>query len=360
MTQAADHIFTPMRQATTPTTTLVASGARASTVLLTGAGKSGSKRLLKIFDLSDQTHCRCEPHELPDTPWAQVPSGRVQIDLNGDEFRNAWSEAVAWSRVRLSSRDRVSGMPKRHVRRWAQRTQMYRIFRHHRLRNAMALLVPSIGGAEWEWPRMLGSMSDVRTATTVLKLGPNPGWACWVSENDPDARVISLVRHPAAFVNAYVKRWYQFQDDAAVTSVNRRLVQAIVRSGHHLPITEADIDRMSGVECELWSWRYLNEVLLEDARHQPTHGFIRDEDIVVDPIQTARMLFQFAGLEWTPWATTYLERMTPHWRDRMCEWRSVLDSAQVDLVERVLDGSPLAELWDSDERVSLFDYVAYA
>jgi len=55
--------------------------------VIVGHGRSGTNWLHKLFDLSEETYCRNEPHELSDSPISRFNYQRV-IVRNDQEILN--------------------------------------------------------------------------------------------------------------------------------------------------------------------------------------------------------------------------------------------------------------------------------
>jgi hypothetical protein len=347
---------TPKR---TPAQPCPPSTCKDSYVVLTGAGKSGSKRVLKLFDLSPQTHCRCEPNEVPGSPLAEMP-GRRSLQADSAEHLDAtWDDAITTTAERISGRDRQPTPPKHHLWRWSRRLQLYRLIKHRKLRRLLGREMASPQGAEWQFPRWLGDRCALARATPVLKISMAPGWIAWLLQHRPNARVVNIVRHPGAYLHSHIGRWLKVADPEDNRRRNRDRLHAVA---HHDPQWTGPtqrIDSMCAIESELWYWRYVYESLHAPGSKRSNYLLLRDEEVVADPGAAAKRLYAFAGLDCAAALTTYVAKMAPHWQDRTAPWRQLLEDDHVALVERVLAGSELETWWEPNQVVSLFDYVAY-
>ena len=183
-----------------------------SYVILTGAGKSGSKRALKLFDLSPQTHCRCEPNELVGSPFAALPESQVLRPGIDSAMDAGWDQAVQAAAQRIGNRDHLPSPPKHHLWPWARRLQLYRLIKHGKLRRPLGAVTPALRGSEWLLPRWLGDRAALARATPVLKVSLAPGWMPWVLRHRPEARIVNVVRHPAGFLHSHGGRWLSTVD----------------------------------------------------------------------------------------------------------------------------------------------------
>ena len=328
-------------------------------IVITGTGKAGSKRILKIFDLSPQTHCRCEPNELPGSDFADLPPRQVLHPDTDQEMAVCWDKAVRNAARCMGGRDHLPSPAKYHYWPLAQRLQLWRMLKHRKLRRALSVVMPSLRGSEWPLPWWLGSRRTLDEAVTVLKTGPAAGWVPWLLQHRKQTKVVNIVRHPAGFLHSYIGRWLSTADIDRTTRHNRARLHTIAQLDADWPGPVDRIDDMSCIEAELWYWRYFYETVHAAGRQAPQYMLVLDEDIVADPVTSARRLYEFAELDWPDAAQTYLERTAHHWQSCTAVWKQLLDAEQVQLVERVLDGSPMQDWWTPDQRVSRFDYVAY-
>jgi hypothetical protein len=307
-------------------------------VVITSAGKSGSKRALKVFDLSPQTHCRCEPNAIDGSRFAALPPREVLRPGNDPAIGPLWDHAVEAAAQCIGSRDHLPSPPKHHHWPLARQLRLCRILKHGKLRRALSIASPSLRGAEWPLPWWLGSRQTLAQASLVLKIGPAAGWVPWLLRHRPATRIVNIIRHPAGFLNSYNGRWLANADRKKhALRLNRARLHSIARFDRHWADRTDQIERMSAVEAKLWYWRYLYETIDAAGRDNRQYLLVRDEDLVADPVGTSKRLYQFAGLDWCDSAQTYLEQIAKHWQRRTAPWHELLDDEQTEVVERVLE-----------------------
>ena len=90
------------------------------------------------------------------------------------------------------------------------------------------------------------------------------------------------------------------------------------------------------------------------------YALVKDEDVVSDPSAVARRLYGTAALPWSPRIDAWISRQESTWKSKMVPWRKLLSKDDCEMVERVMDGSPTEEWWEPCQKVSLFNYVAFA
>ena len=74
------------------------------------------------------------------------------------------------------------------------------------------------------------------------------------------------------------------------------------------------------------------------------------------PLETAKRLFEQCELEWCVYAEHYLARNSEHWASRVAPWHTLLSSQDIEIVERILQGSVFQDWWEIDHAVCLYDY----
>jgi hypothetical protein len=329
----------------------------ASYVLVIGNGKSGTKRVLKTLDLSPRTHCRMEPNELSGSPFAELPSPNVFAPDTHEELEKRWDSVADWTRRRMGERDEVPGPPKVHQYELSRRLQLYRVFKHNRLRRVLANLYPAVGGAEWPPPRWWVDRDELDRALPVFKLGPLACYVTWLLRMRPEAKIVSVIRHPAGFLNSYCKRFLPISNPRNVHRDNLDRLEAIAGSNPEWRERFGAISDLTLEEAELWFWRYANETTLAAGREADAFISVEDTEMAFAPVATAKRVYDHCELPWEEATERYLASRAEHWAERTAPWRAIIPPEHVRIVERVLDESPLRHLWDDDHRVSLEDYV---
>ena len=82
-------------------------------IIISGAGKSGSKRILKILDLCPDTHCRCESNSLPGSRFAALPTRDILWPEIDEHMDAGWDGAMEWAATCVGERDHLPTPPKR-------------------------------------------------------------------------------------------------------------------------------------------------------------------------------------------------------------------------------------------------------
>ena len=184
-------------------------------------------------------------------------------------------------------------------------------------------------------------------ALLVLKQNKTPAWVAWVLRNRPDSVLCHVVRHPGGYLNAWRGRFQCLHGTDMLTRQNQERLRYVADAAPEWEHRFGDIDRMSGAEAELWFWRYSCEVIHRASSGSSRYHLIRDEDVVRDPFGQARSLYEECGLPWNERIEAWIEAMREEWRQRSEPWRRLLRPEDIELVERVLDGSLMQSWWQA-------------
>jgi hypothetical protein len=196
----------------------------------------------------------------------------------------------------------------------------------------------------------------MRAAVTVLKLNLAPQLTTWALLNDPTTRVVHLIRHPGAVLHSWRKRLLSVSDREMVTRDNRDRLRFVAEQEPSWRHRFGSIERMSAEEAELWYWCYLNEAIHEIGVNRPSYTVVFDEDIARDAPAAVSAAMQRCSLTVSPAMMNAMTDVAGEWRDQLCDWRQLLDSDHVALVDRILADSSLRQCWPSNALVSGIAY----
>jgi len=316
--------------------------ARVDYVVVTGHGRSGSNRVLDLFDCHEGTLCRNEPNEVPGGAMSRLPDGFFLGDLDAG-FLPAWRHAVAVTGRSFSERDRIGACPKAWAG-WAARAVVGRgVLARRRVRRAAGWLVPAWRESEWPASRLYGAGAD--RALPVLKVLLCQGWIDAVFAAEPGLRVVHNVRDPAAFLRSWYRRYVPRRGERRVFEDNVATIDRILTHFGAAPGRFEAFSTEALVESELWRWRYVNEPLYGRLEGHERYALVRYREASADPVALARRLFAFAGLGLAPRHEARIAGLENTLFGRQPD-APTLDDAVLDAVaERVLADSPLRELF---------------
>jgi hypothetical protein len=297
-----------------------------------------------------------EPNELAGSRFEELPPPHVFTPETAKELERKWDTVVEWTHARMGERDAVPGPPKRYQHDLSRRLQLHRILQHNRLRRAVAILYPAVGGAEWLPPRWWGSRDLLRESLAVFKLGAVCCYVPWILRSRPEARVVFVIRHPAGFLKSYSKRFLPISDREMVHRDNLERLDAIETASPEWRGRFGTISELSLEEAELWFWCYTNETTLTAGQDADAFLMVDDSDMALAPLENGRRIYQHCGVPWEAEIERYLASRARHWADCTRPWREIISSEQIRMVERVLEGSFLRQLWKVNHRVSLHSY----
>ena len=313
-------------------------------ILIVGHGRSGTNWLLRLLDLSSDTHCRNEPNEIIGGSFAHLPCPWVAREKQ-PELEASWDEAVQPASLCMGERDPPLAVRKRHTHALSYWLGLHRIICRARVRRAAGLLTPSLRSWEWQLPRWLGSRRALKNAVPVLKLVQVPGWAAWVLANRPRTRVLHIVRHPGGFLNSWSKRYLARRDRAEVAQVNRHRLRMVVEADPSWAPRFGDIDRMPVEESELWYWLYACKTIDEAGARSPMYELIIYEELAADPVGVARRLFDVCGLSWLTRTENAIRMDSSNPQLIARAWRDSLAREHANLAARILKAEYTRRWW---------------
>lgn len=318
-------------------------------ILIVGQGRSGTNWLLDLLDLSPHTHCRNEPDELNNSRLAQLPSPVVRHPLE-DSFPSEWDQAVASASLSMGDRDRIATRRKSHVYEPVRRLGGGVVFGKRRVRQFLSPVFPRLGQPEWAVPGWFAHPDALKQALTVLKINMAPAWADWVLRHRPTVLVIHIVRHPGGFLNSMSRRYWADQDITVVKQNNRERLREIVKHEPEWAERFGDIDAMSVEESELWYWRYASETIHTTGEGRANYVQLVYEDLVANPIDVAKHVYDQCHLSWTKDIEAEIAKSASSSNAIATAWYKKLEPEQIELVQRILDGSPLSQWWEQPSR----------
>lgn len=327
-------------------------------ILISSTGKSGSKRLLRILDLSRVTHCRNEPYNLSHSPFRKLHSrpGMWVVDCSdNDLFAEHWNKALRWSSIRNGDTDFLPPPFKTHLRKSAQYTGLLRIIASRRGRKVLGTIFSDLRRDEWVLPSWIAAARRVERARLVVKINLAPGLSSWVLSHRPRCQVVHLIRHPAAVLRSWQIRHLAKCDPDEVRSANIERLRYVTERCPSWATRFGDLVDLSAEEAELWYWCYVHENLGE-AGQVGRYLRIRDEDIALKNVCVAKRLYSACELPWDSVIERALKKASSNWRGSTSPWQALLRPRESEMVARILSQTWLGELWEENQIVSRIDY----
>jgi hypothetical protein len=331
-------------------------------VVVHGYGKSGTKRLLRIIDLSSRTHCRNEAPAVDGSPmqeltappgwWIALPDHQKLLDAK-------WDDAVRWCALRVGNRDRRAPVRKDHHHPLAWHLGLTRLLASRKIRRVARVIMPSWGPSEWLLPRCVSDRTTLSRAVPVFKINAAPGFATWVLHNRPSNKVVHIVRHPGAVMHSWSVRLLAHTGYDTVRGDNLERLRTISGLAPSWAERFGDIESMSAEEAEMWFWLYCTETTHHAGSGMDGYELVLDEHVVQDPTSEAQRLFHAIGLPWNRLVERQLAKRASGWKACTACWRDLIAPDQVPLIEKILDRSTVKGWWTKDQVVSRIDYSSH-
>lgn len=165
----------------------------------------------------------------------------------------------------------------------------------------------------------------------------------------PEARFVILIRHPAGFIASILRGESQgnfsskqsSSDDWVLFEHLLSTKQAKSR-GLNLP----DLKKMDPIERLTWKWVIYNEKAMEETSGLDSCKVLRYEDLCMNPMDTANMLFKHAHLPWCSQTAEFLMRSTSSNQNSYysvyknpavaaAKWKNELSNSQIKLISEI-------------------------
>lgn len=182
----------------------------------------------------------------------------------------------------------------------------------------------------------------------------------------PRSRILLLVRHPCGQIASILRGHAAGKFGHALPSEQYRVLEALVSTdqGRAHGLTLAALRNLKPVERMAWRWVLFLEKALEDVAGLAHCRVIRYEDVCAHPLEQARELLSFAGLDWNPQTEQFLEESTDgdsaeyfgvrrDPRYAMSKWQSELSGEDVRCILDVIRQSPAGRLYLEEETIQL-------
>lgn len=325
--------------------------------MIGGNGRSGTNWILQLLDASPETHCRSEPIDLEGSPFREIrPNLYDFADGDVETVRQRWPELLDWARSHAGLRDLPITVPKDHIWPLAVQLGLAQMPYRRRMRSALGVLWPRFRASEFALPWWLWRGDRVRDAFLALKMHVLAHHAVQIL-SDENARFVHNIRHPCGFLNSFLRRFYVRRDpETRVHWTCRTIVQLgrLVAADPERAELVTGFIKFRPVEASLWLWRFTNEDLITKCRGYSNYKLLVYEDAVLDPLATARDLFDFCGLKWSEDLEEVVARKATDsifdgnlssTVERRSLWKEQLEPENIALAERVLEGSFLRDFW---------------
>ncbi|MGC3940443.1 hypothetical protein ACOTTU_21795 [Roseobacter sp. EG26] len=256
--------------------------------------------VLDLFDYHRNTFCRNEPNELVGTAFTGLGDNMFPEPRAGD-FDARWRQAIAHTIRANGARDRF-GTEKDYFRApWrahlGQSLMSRQKFRARVLPRPQGQLVE-----EWPCPALYYDAAAQARALPVLKILLSPAWVLKAHDLIDTQLVVHVIRRPQGFAQSWWSR-YVTGIGGGPEKVFADNQPSLIRILQHFGREEEMPSHYSLADLvvsELWRWRYMNEVLLDQMSGSDRYLTLAYEDVMHNKLPWAEKLYGFAGLEMTP------------------------------------------------------------
>ncbi len=317
------------------------------TVLVTGAGRSGTSWLGKLLDASPRVFYKHEPDNWTYVPWFRNIPSRLDDVPENDSYREEVIGALErsfWTHCLhfVAPPD----FPKKFLRHRLWRLMNLGLRAHRKL---------GLGdGPSFTIPRWM-FREDISQIHFVVKSVMSNLRLAWLHRNFPTFRLLLIIRHPGGYLSSWLRGardhgWAGFGDKSRL-------------NGTLLPFPRAEHEKYapayhhgSRFERELIYWIIVNETPLLELAESSALKVVVYEELCSDTEGVLRRVYEHCGIPLGESTKRFIEASTSKHQDgfysvfkdpsRVAEqWREVLSSEQIETVDSYLAGSFLSKLW---------------
>jgi len=278
-------------------------------VVIAGHGRSGTNLVLDLFDFHRNTFCRNEPNEVLGSAFTGLGDGMFTHNTP-DDFDDQWRRAVTATKRSSGARDRFR------IQKDYFRSAVYARFGQALMsrQKIRGLLLPRIDGhvtQEWPCPKFYFNALAKEQALPVLKILLCPAWVTQAHDSNRAQLVVHVQRRPQSFVQSWWTR-YVIENSSGPEHVftdNQPSLAHILEHFDRTAEMPTEYSLSNLVVSELWRWRYMNEMLIQQLSDSPRYKWIGYETLMTDKINATRAIFDFAGLELTQDCRQSIETM---------------------------------------------------
>jgi Sulfotransferase family len=319
------------------------------TILLAGAGRSGTTWLGKLMDASPSVFYKHEPDNVEKLSiFALVPS-RLDLIVDNDGYCPAFQDALErtfWQHglMFLASPELANDF---------LRSGPWKVV-NLALRGIKKMgfaQEPTLKLRPWMFRRSVDEVSLViKSVVSNMRLA-------WVHQHFPEIKQVLIIRHPGGYLNS----WLNGKRDHGWSKFGKkgRLNQAIIPLAR--PEHEKYLDSYENgtdFERELIYWIIANETPLLQLGEKSGLMTVVYEDLCENPQKIMSQVYEHCEIPFLTSTQEFIEQTTSRQEDgfhsvfkdpRVAaeKWRSELSQEQIEIVERYLAGSILAPLWQA-------------
>lgn len=257
-----------------------------------------------------------------------------------EPWEPAWDDAVRRAATRMGVYDLRFEARKSFTRGWSHALGLQRLLHRRGTRRVLGL-----SGDDWPMPWWIGNRRRLSRAHVVLKVINATDATVYLLGNRPEIPIVHLLRHPGGMLNSWLNRFAPRRDDQQLLQNQRNILKRLVLEAPGRQDLIDSPDTMPLWEAKLWSWRFAQERAIEVGAAHSAYACVIYEDLVRDTTATLQEAYRHLGLEWSAQLEEGVARLTQGSGEIAAKWRDRLTDDQQQCVARVLNETPLAELW---------------
>ena len=180
-----------------------------------------------------------------------------------------------------------------------------------------------------------------------------------IVEAVPQCNAILMIRHPCGYIASIMKGESKHKFSAKDSITNDTGLFSMLcetEQAKTLGFDQRLFERSKPVERLAWLWLIVNEKALVEAQGNERSMVIRYEDLCEDPVQTAKTMFEFTGLQWSQQTAAFLESSSTQnqsgyysvFKDSKksaYKWKNELSKEDIDSIYRIINDTLAGKLY---------------
>jgi len=318
-------------------------------ILLFGMPRSGTTWIGKIFDSHTQTLYRHEPDtwtKITEIPYLEIAENYEQYCT----FLNNYIDSFIFSR-----RPEINGKLPLFNKSYSSFMRQF-IFRYGIYFSS--IVAKLINNVRLPVPRNFAK-SKVREVTVVWKSIQLLGRFGIIARCLDNCKGIHILRHPCGYIASVLdgeskRKFTSYIPASDDYPVYEKLLSTSQAKRYNLSLDK--LKDMSPEERLAWRWVLFNEKALDDTENNPNIKVVRYEDICDNPVEVAKNLFSFCGLDWCEQTNEFLTASTGKNSDSYYsvykdpkksanKWRNKLSNDKIREIEKVVSQSRIGKYY---------------
>ncbi len=169
----------------------------------------------------------------------------------------------------------------------------------------------------------------------------------------PDLKIVLIIRNPCGYISSVLRGESQRRFSSSLkTSEDLEVMHMLskTKQAERLNLCMQKIDEANEVQRLAWRWVLFNDKAIEELENDPAFMILNYDKFCRSPIEEAKKLYSFCGLEFTPSAEEFILRSTVPQKSLQSDyysirknplhaasrWKTELDQRSIEMIEEIV------------------------